>query len=119
MQELQDVAHIDRFEDKVANMSQSQDNLKLTTGLENRNVTLKQREDENKLSFKKKLINNDDLTNDGTTITGPHLSSAYDHYAADGESQIRRPTLMPVIQSRGNHSSESEFAMRDNYTMHN
>jgi hypothetical protein len=100
-------------------LSQSQDDVKLTTGLENRNVTLKQREDENKLSFKKKVINNDDMTNDGTTITGHHLSSAYDHYAADGESQIRRPTLMPVIQSRGIQSSESEFAVRDNYNTHN
>ena len=81
------MAHIDRFEDKFGSLSQSQDDVKLTTGLENRNVTLKQREDENKLSFKKKVINHDEVTNDVTTITGNQLSSAYDHYAhAEGES---------------------------------
>lgn len=54
VQELQDVSHNDRFEDRQASL-QSED-IKLLPGLENRNVTLKQREDENKLSFKKNVV---------------------------------------------------------------
>ena len=52
IQELQDVAHIDRFEDQ--NLPVYED-AKLAPGLEGRNVTLKQREEDNKLSFKKKF----------------------------------------------------------------
>jgi hypothetical protein len=42
---------MDRFEEKQQSMQSEEP--KLLPALENRNVTLKQREDENKLSFKK------------------------------------------------------------------
>lgn len=44
------------------------EDITLVAGLEGRNVTLKQKEDENKLSFKKKYQSQEDLTNEVTTM---------------------------------------------------
>lgn len=78
--------------------------MKLAPGLEGRSVTLKQREAENKLSFKRKEPSRDDLGGgyESSVMTAGKLPTYYKSSRHDNEeSKIsQRPQLMAQLQSR-------------------